>query len=200
MSNALKQIVPGGKPLSTDINQIVLALSGLIDVGALTLFQPIANPSAPTVAAAAQSGVLNGAYQYIQVNVTGWVGSDGSFYVAGFAPSPASATVNPANQQVTVTLTTGPSGTIARLLYRTTAGGNTFKYLTWIGDNTTTTYTDNIADGSLGAGMPGPASQPSVNGTAIPSTAPTQNTTGTTLNASGGGGGYSIATVNAWIG
>jgi hypothetical protein len=187
LANAIKQIVAGSKPLSTDVDQFRLLLSGLADFGALSLFQPIPNPSAPTATAAQISGVLNGAYQYIQVNVTGWVGSDGSFYVAGFAPSPASATVNPANQQVTVTLTTGPSGTIARLLYRTTAGGNTFKFLTWIGDNVTTTYTDNIADGNLGSGMPGPNSQPSVNGTAIPSTVPTQNTTGTTLNGFSGG-------------
>jgi len=39
----------------------------------------------------------------------------------------------------------------ARKIYRTTAGGLTFKLLTTINDNTTTTYTDNTADGSLGA-------------------------------------------------
>jgi len=46
---------------------------------------------------------------------------------------------------------TGAAGTTARRLYRTVAGGGTYKYLAEIPDNVTTTYTDNIASGSLGA-------------------------------------------------
>lgn len=41
-----------------------------------------------------------------------------------------------------------------RKLYRTTAGGSTYKLVTTIYDNITTTYTDNVADASLGATAP----------------------------------------------
>ena len=47
----------------------------------------------------------------------------------------------------------GPTGTVGRKLYRTTVGGSAFKLLTTIADNTTTTYTDIIADASLGAAL-----------------------------------------------
>lgn len=39
---------------------------------------------------------------------------------------------------------------VARVIYRTAANGSVFKRLATISDNTTTTYTDNIADSSLG--------------------------------------------------
>lgn len=42
----------------------------------------------------------------------------------------------------------------SRKLYRTIAGGSAFKLLTTIANNTGTTYTDNTADGSLGADAP----------------------------------------------
>ncbi len=42
----------------------------------------------------------------------------------------------------------------SRKLYRTTAGGSTYLLLATLADNTTTTYTDNIADASLGAAAP----------------------------------------------
>lgn len=45
--------------------------------------------------------------------------------------------------------------TTGRKIYRTVAGGATFKLLTTIGDNSTTTYADTTADGSLGADIPG---------------------------------------------
>jgi uncharacterized phiE125 gp8 family phage protein len=48
----------------------------------------------------------------------------------------------------------GGASVTARKLYRTAAGGSTYLLLATIADNTTTTYTDNIADASLGAGAP----------------------------------------------
>ena len=61
--------------------------------------------------------------------------------------------VTPATDgQIALTaIPTGGAGTTARKLYRTVAGGSTYKYLATIADNVTTTYTDNIADASLGA-------------------------------------------------
>ncbi len=48
----------------------------------------------------------------------------------------------------------GPTGTTARKLYRTVVGGSQLELLTTLADNTTTTYTDTTADGSLGANAP----------------------------------------------
>jgi len=48
----------------------------------------------------------------------------------------------------------GGASVTGRKLYRTTAGGSTYLLLASIADNTTTTYTDNIADASLGAQAP----------------------------------------------
>lgn len=50
---------------------------------------------------------------------------------------------------------TGPAGTTARNIYRTAADQESpFKLLHTIADNSTTSYNDNIADGSLGANSP----------------------------------------------
>jgi len=48
----------------------------------------------------------------------------------------------------------GPVGTSNRKIYRTEGDGSSLKLLATIADNTTTTYSDDIADGSLGAGYP----------------------------------------------
>ena len=62
-----------------------------------------------------------------------------------------SNTLTVATNQISLTLPVGPTDTDERKLYRTEAGGSTLKLVATISDNTTTTYTDNIADGSLGA-------------------------------------------------
>jgi len=67
----------------------------------------------------------------------------------------ASATVTVSdkttNGQVELTnIPVGPTGTTGRNIYRTTAGLTTpFKLLTNLANNTATTFTDNVADGSL---------------------------------------------------
>ncbi len=62
---------------------------------------------------------------------------------------------SPLRQRVSLTaIPLGATGTTARKIYRTTVGGATLKLVATIGDNTTTTYTDAIADGSLGANAP----------------------------------------------
>jgi uncharacterized phiE125 gp8 family phage protein len=48
----------------------------------------------------------------------------------------------------------GGSAVTSRKIYRTTAGGSTYLLLVTLADNTTTAYTDNIADAALGAGCP----------------------------------------------
>ena len=107
----------------------------------------IAPAAAPTVGTGS-SGVLTGAYQYL-VTFTTAAGET----TAG----PASAIVNPSSQQVALTnipLGYTGSGVTGRNIYRTLAGGTVYYLLHSIADNTTTTYTDNTADGSLGSQQP----------------------------------------------
>ena len=111
-------------------------------------FTPLTAPGAPTVAINATAGNLNGAYTYKITFVTANGETNGGT---------TSATVSPVSQQVNLTaIPTGPTGTTARKIYRTVAGGvdGTQQLVTTIADNTTTTYTDNTADGSLGAAFP----------------------------------------------
>lgn len=63
---------------------------------------------------------------------------------------------------------TGATGTTARKIYRTTAGGSTYKLLATIDDNTTTTHIDNVADASLGANEPSWNTTGAQQGTADP--------------------------------
>jgi uncharacterized phiE125 gp8 family phage protein len=59
------------------------------------------------------------------------------------------------NGQVAVSgIPLGGSAVTSRKLYRTAAGGSTYMLLATIANNTATTYTDNIADASLGVGAP----------------------------------------------
>jgi hypothetical protein len=58
-------------------------------------------------------------------------------------------------QQHAVTVPTGPTGTLARRIYRTKAGGSQYFLLGELQDNSTTTWTDNLPDDALsGAGPP----------------------------------------------
>lgn len=49
---------------------------------------------------------------------------------------------------------TGPSGTLARRIYRTVAGGSEYRLLQQISGNATTTFTDATADANLGPSAP----------------------------------------------
>ncbi len=107
-------------------------------------------PTAPTLALAAGSGLGIGTYIY-QVTFVNVLGET----IGGTS---ASITTTSGNQQVTLTaIPTGPGGVSARKIYRTAVGGSagTEKLVTTIADNTTTTYTDSTADGSLGTSVPG---------------------------------------------
>lgn len=69
------------------------------------------------------------------------------------ADAPSSNTT--ALSRVNVTgVSAGPTGTTGRKLYRTEAGGSTYKLVNTFNDNTTTTFLDTVADGSLGATAP----------------------------------------------
>ena len=94
------------------------------------------------------TGLLTGGYQYKITNVnTALAESD-------VGPSTATLTVASGTIRVTLQTFAASFGVAARRVYRTTAGGTTFKRVATISDNTTTSYDDNIADASLGVTAP----------------------------------------------
>ncbi len=108
------------------------------------------NPTGTVTAALNGAGVLTGAYKYayyetdVDGNATGL--------------SPVSATINPAAQQVQVTIPRARPGTATRVLCRTVAGGSSYFVLQSLGSGNyfhAVTFNDNTADGSLGVAAPG---------------------------------------------
>lgn len=97
------------------------------------------------------AGVLTGTYQYAVTFATAT--GETSVIVGNIA----STSIAPSAQQVNLTNIpiSADSTVTSRKIYRTPAGGDfaSLKLLTTINDNTTTTFTDNVADGSLGANM-----------------------------------------------
>lgn len=110
-------------------------------------------PSAFTAALAATpiAGNVNaGVHRYLATFVT----ADGETQAGGVS---APATVVDAGVNGKVELSAIPIGgslVTARKLYRTAANGSTYLLLTTLANNTATTYTDNIADASLGVQAP----------------------------------------------
>lgn len=110
----------------------------------------IATPTGtPTVAVPAGAGNVDiGSHVYAVAFTT----ANGGETPAG--PNSAAATTSAGNQQVSLTaIPTGPASTTGRKIYRSKAGTTTPLFLVaTLADNSTTTYTDNLADASLGAG------------------------------------------------
>lgn len=103
--------------------------------------------AAPTIAAGG-AGSLSG---FVRASVT--------FVVAGAESGHGlkSAAVNLSSNEVDWSdIPLGPAGTTARKLYRTATGDSDgiHKLVATISDNTTTVFTDNVANGSLGAASP----------------------------------------------
>lgn len=106
--------------------------------------------TAALISPAAAGNVDNGAHRYRVTFVTADGETEGG--TVSSAVTVADKTVNGK-----VSLTAIPVGgalVTSRKLYRTAAAGTVYMLLATIADNTTTTYTDNIADSSLGAGAP----------------------------------------------
>lgn len=107
-------------------------------------------PTATLTAATAPSGTnLTGDYSYKVTYVNSQV-------VEGDL-GPVSNTLSVASQDIRLTsIPVAPQsfGVNSRKLYRTVTSGTTYLLVTTISDNTTTTYDDGVADGSLGAAAP----------------------------------------------
>ena len=109
-------------------------------------------PTAPTVAlaGAGAGNVDNGPHRYRVTFVTADGETDG-----GDISSAVTVADKSVNGKVAITaVPVGGSLVTSRKIYRTVAAGSSYLLLTTLSDNTTTTYTDNTADASLGAGIP----------------------------------------------
>jgi uncharacterized phiE125 gp8 family phage protein len=110
-------------------------------------------PTAPTAALASPSvagNVDNGVHRYLVTFVTADGETDAGQATA--AVTVADKTVNGKVELTAIPL--GGSAVTARKVYRTVAAGSTYKLLSTISNNTTTTLTDNTADSGLGADAP----------------------------------------------
>ena len=109
--------------------------------------RPLGTPTGTCTAALNGAGVLTGAYQYAYYEYD----VDSNPTIIG----PVSATINPASQQVLVTVPRGRVGTAGRVLCRTKAGGSVFFILQDFGPGygfNQTIFADNVADSSLTIG------------------------------------------------
>ena len=112
-------------------------------------------PTQTAVAASNGTGNVTGSVSYKYTNVnTALVEGD---------LSPVVATITVSNASVTITnIAVAPQshGVNQRKIYRTEAGGSTYKLVGTISDNITTTFNDNVADASLGATAPTDQGEP----------------------------------------
>lgn len=136
---------------ATDLQVMAEADGANLLTGAIDVI-PLAAPTAPTAALAdpaAPGNVNDGTHSY-KLTFVNAVGES-----AGSAKSNVVTVADKAtNGQIVVTIGTGPSGTVARKLYRTSAGdAGAWKLVATVANNTATTVTDNLADGA-GASVP----------------------------------------------
>jgi hypothetical protein len=108
----------------------------------------ITTPSTVITVAVGAAGVLTGDYLY----KVSFVDKDSAVVVSESPLSGASSTLTLAAQRGTLSAipVSTDDGVNCRRLYRTTSGGSVFFFLADIDDNSTTTYSDNIADAALG--------------------------------------------------
>jgi uncharacterized phiE125 gp8 family phage protein len=105
-------------------------------------------PTAPTVALVSVAGLVTaGVHRWL------WVARTVGGHTEAGAVSSALTTILATHGQATVTKPTGGSAVTYMDLYRTAAGGSTY-LLVAATANDGATYTDNVADGSLGAQAP----------------------------------------------
>jgi len=128
-------------------------MNGNTEYGSASDDAYLSNPGALTsgLAGAGAGNLSAGEYKYKVTLVNANGETRGGSASAGTTVADAGAD----GQIALSAIPTGAAGTTARRIYRTEAGGSTYKFLAEIADNSTTTYTDNIADGSLGDNEPG---------------------------------------------
>ncbi|GHO45197.1 hypothetical protein [Ktedonospora formicarum] len=113
----------------------------------VTLRAISAAPSAPTLTASSGTGLGIGVYKYA---VT-FISADGGETLPS---TTASITTTSGNQSAFLTPPIGPAGATGRNIYRTKVGGTALFRVAQLNDNTSTTYTDTLADASVGPAAP----------------------------------------------
>ncbi len=116
--------------------------------GSLFTRHGIPVPQTGPTATTASNGTLTGDYSW-KVTYVNTAVVEGDL-------SSATTTIAATSDSITVTIPTAPAsfGVNARKLYRTETSGTTYKLVTTISDNSTTTYEDNSSDSELGATAP----------------------------------------------
>ena len=123
-----------------------------------------------------------GESQYAQVSTAAavtYVGTNSAGVSATVSGSTITVTIKAPQSDTSHAM---PSSNTAYLASTTSSYG----FVAAIGDNTTTTWTDNLVDTSVGSGMPTSSSATPWYGTAVPSTIPSANTTGSSIAVSYG--------------
>jgi len=109
---------------------------------------PVDLPTALTAAAGSASGsVDNGEYRY----KVSYVSPHGETRIGRTSGTVLISDNTTIGQIELTSIPTGPIGTTQRKIYRQQNGSGDYQLLTTLSDNTTTTYTDNTAQASLGA-------------------------------------------------
>jgi hypothetical protein len=108
---------------------------------------PIDRPPAIAAAAGASGTNLNGAYTWRMTYVTAQGETEGGTVSSSLTLTNDAATL-------TLPLSEMKHSVTSRKIYRTAAGGSSYLLVATVSDNTTTSYVDNIADGSLGTAAP----------------------------------------------
>jgi hypothetical protein len=106
-------------------------------------------PSSFPVLSSNATGSLTGDYRY-KVTYVNSASVEGDVNTASATFTAASATI----RLTSVPVAPASHGVSSRRIYRTEAGGATYKRVGSIADNSTTTFDDNIADASLGVAAP----------------------------------------------
>ena len=155
-ANANVRILATGAAILTDVTLTTSAVNAitvnygsnvLLKEGGSLRFTSVAAPGActATLVATGTGNVTDGSHEYCITFVT----ATGE---TSIGTTSNSVTVDASHKQIDLTSipVSSSSSVTARKIYRTLAGGSIHFYLATISDNTTTVYTDNIADGSLG--------------------------------------------------
>lgn len=122
----------------------VLTIAGQVDA-------PATGPTAALIDPAAAGNVDDGAHEYKVTFVTGVGETEAS--PSGGVVTVVDKTTNGKVSLTDIPISSSPLVT-SRKIYRTEAGLADFKLLTTIANNTATTFTDNVADGSLTTAAP----------------------------------------------